>query len=169
MSETEERQAPVVIVDQSRVTRLIVEIALRREGVLCTGFPDGLAVLRALEDPRRASQVKVVILDLKLPEVDGYALTRLLRVSPQLDHVAIVIFTAEKSLVSRLRARLAGATCYLTKPFKQSTFLSAILPYTRQHERPTDQETPDLDSRGDEYHDANAMRAGPATRKRYAS
>jgi twitching motility two-component system response regulator PilG len=165
-----------MIIDPSRVTRVIIDVCLRREDIACLAFADGLTALRTLQDPQVAAQVKVIILELTLSDIDGCALIRLLRVSVRLDQTAIVVLSARSGLVSRLRARLAGANEYLTKPFVQKKFLPVLSSYltpTQEQTRPRDQEpgAPEPRTRGDEYHGASDIHAAEAeaARRRYAS
>ena len=57
------------------------------------------------------------ILDLMMPEPDGFKLTRMLRTDPVFRHTPIIIVTALNDLDSKLVALGSGANDYLTKPF----------------------------------------------------
>ena len=59
----------------------------------------------------------VVISDVMMPEMDGFALTRLLKTTPATDHIAVVLLTARSMHESRLEGLQHGADEYLTKPF----------------------------------------------------
>lgn len=69
------------------------------------------------------------LLDLMMPEPDGFRLCRMLRARPQFRHTPIVIVTALNDLDSRLVAIGAGANSYLTKPFHIDQLLSSIEEY----------------------------------------
>lgn len=166
----------VIIIDSSSVTRVIVDVCLRREDVTCIGFPDGASALHALQaDSELVPRVIVLELSFPSPGIDGYALLRLLRVSPRLDKTAIIVLTSQSWLGSRLRARLAGANEYLAKPFVRKKFLAVIAPYftprqEQAHPRNQEQSVHEPPARGDELHESSSMHPGPADgRVRYAS
>ncbi len=68
----------------------------------------------------------VILLDLRLPDLDGYAVCRLLRLEPQTKHVPIVIITASDDPALNRLAYAAGAQACLTKPFRKEALLAAI-------------------------------------------
>ena len=59
----------------------------------------------------------VVVSDLMMPDVDGHALVRTLRASPQTDFLPIILLTAHTGMDQRLQGLEGGADDYLTKPF----------------------------------------------------
>lgn len=62
--------------------------------------------------------VAILLLDVSMPGVDGLELCRTLRSLPQFCELPIVMLTARDTIFDKVQARLAGATAYLTKPFK---------------------------------------------------
>lgn len=64
-----------------------------------------------------AENPNVFVLDLMMPEPDGFQLCRMLRADPNFQHTPIIIVTALTDLDSKLVAMGAGADDYLTKPF----------------------------------------------------
>lgn len=169
-----EGPASVMVVDPSRVTRTIVDVCLRREDTSSVGFSTGASALQALQaDPQWVPRVIVLELAQLVPGIDGYALIRLLRVSSRLDQTAIVVLTSQRGLVSRARARLAGANEYLTKPFVREQFLSVMFPYLRPRQEQVRsfvqaQRAPHAHTSGDEHHES-AMHPEATGRERYAS
>lgn len=65
----------------------------------------------------RARKPDLFILDLMMPEPDGFKLTRMLREDPEFRRTPIIIITALNDLDSKLVALGSGANDYLTKPF----------------------------------------------------
>lgn len=102
----------LVVDDEEDVTQLI-EFNLRRAGydvsVAHTGV-DGLE--QALSDPP-----DLVVLDVNLPEVDGFALCESLRADPRTMALPIIMLTAFGTTASRAVGMEAGADDYLLKPF----------------------------------------------------
>jgi len=68
-------------------------------------------------DVARALKPDLFILDLMMPEPDGFKLTRMLREDPEFRRTPIIIITALNDLDSKLVALGSGANDYLTKPF----------------------------------------------------
>lgn len=68
----------------------------------------------------------VFVLDLMMPEPDGFQLCRLLRADPNFQRTPIIIVTALTDLDSKLVAMGAGADDYLTKPFHIEELKSRI-------------------------------------------
>lgn len=68
----------------------------------------------------------LVLMDISMPEIDGYELCRMLRLSSALKEVPIVMLTGRDGLVDRIRARMVGATNYVTKPFQPQQLLNVV-------------------------------------------
>lgn len=68
-------------------------------------------------DLANATKPDLFILDLMMPEPDGFKLCRMLRADPNFKNTPIIIITALNDMDSKLVAMGAGANDYLTKPF----------------------------------------------------
>src|SRR5574341_753341 len=82
--------------------------------------PDGPAAL----DVVRASQVDLVLLDIRLPEMDGIEVLE--RIKAIDDGVEVVLVTAVKTVRTAVAAMKLGAFDYLTKPFEEDELLTVI-------------------------------------------
>jgi len=71
--------------------------------------PDGL-------EKARASRPEVVICDIGLPEMDGYAVARAIRADPDLDRLALVALTGYAGRADVAKAKEAGFDAHLAKP-----------------------------------------------------
>lgn len=71
----------------------------------------------------------LILLDVGMPSVDGYQLCRLIRNSSMFKSTPIVMVTGNNSLIDRAKARISGATDYLTKPFTQPELLKIVFRY----------------------------------------
>ena len=117
----------VAVIDDSSVVRIIVETSLRRAGVACTGYQDGVEALRAFKKKKEQNELPdLILLDISLPKLDGFDLLRLLKTRPQFDHTVIVMLSAHDNVLDRIKSRLAGARGYITKPFKTQELLSTV-------------------------------------------
>ena len=68
----------------------------------------------------------LILLDITMPRINGYKLCGLLRGSETCNHTPIIMVTGNKGLIDKARAKLAGATDYLTKPFTQQGLMEVI-------------------------------------------
>lgn len=71
----------------------------------------------------------LILLDVGMPTIDGYQMCRTLRKHSALKTKPIVMVTSHTGLIDRARARLSGATDYLTKPFTQPELLKMVFRY----------------------------------------
>jgi twitching motility two-component system response regulator PilG len=58
-----------------------------------------------------------MLLDVQLPQMDGYQICHVVRRHQDFRHLPIVLLSGKDSLVDRMRGKLAGSTHYLSKPF----------------------------------------------------
>lgn len=68
----------------------------------------------------------LILLDVTMPNLDGYELCSLLRRHPDFKNVPIIMVTGNTGLIDRAKAKLVRASGYLTKPFNQSDLLKII-------------------------------------------
>jgi twitching motility two-component system response regulator PilG len=116
----------VMVIDDSPTVRKIIEVSLKREGFTVASFPDGIEAMRAITTQQLDHIPDLVIIDIDLPKMNGYQLTRYLKSKPAWNNTTIVILSRHSGLVDRLKARLAGAQIYLTKPFTTKTILEVV-------------------------------------------
>lgn len=114
-----------MIIDPSLTIRKIIETSLKREGIEFASYSDGKEALRALTEGRQAAP-DLVILDVGLPNLDGYEVARLLKTKQECSHTIIIMLSRRDRVIDRLKARLAGAKDYITKPFKTQEIISVI-------------------------------------------
>lgn len=74
-------------------------------------------------------QPDLILLDVGMPNIDGYKLCSLIRKYSAFKDTPIVMVTGNKGLIDRAKARMAGATDYMTKPFTQSDLLNMVFRY----------------------------------------
>jgi len=109
----------LLIEDDGRI-RQIVEAGLGARGFSVTSAPDGASGIEVL----RALAVDLVLLDLVLPDVDGFALLAAIRTArPRLPVIAL---TARDDVRSKLDGLDAGADDYVTKPFSLAELAARI-------------------------------------------
>ncbi|MEL6159764.1 MAG: response regulator [Cyanobacteria bacterium J06623_5] len=97
----------------------------------------------AINDPVKAlmqivrSKPDLILLDITMPNLDGYELCALLRRHPRYKRTPIVMVTGNTGLIDRARAKLVRASGYLTKPFTQSDLLKMVFKHlpTKENSR----------------------------------
>lgn len=113
------QQPHILVVEDDPFVREVLEIYLRGEGYQVTLARDGNEMRSVLT----AGPVHLVIMDLRLPGEDGFALTRHLR---EQYAVGIIILTTRNETVDRVVGLECGADDYVTKPFQERELLARI-------------------------------------------
>ncbi len=103
----------VLVVDDSRAQRLLVMPALRNEGWEVVEAEDGL---RALDLLRTTGDFDLVVSDVEMPNMDGFALCAALKRAPATAHVPVILLTHLDGNDAIARGFDAGANDYLAKP-----------------------------------------------------
>jgi two-component system, chemotaxis family, response regulator PixG len=71
-------------------------------------------------------QPDLILLDLNMLGIDGYELCKIIRNNPTFKQTPIIFVTGNKGIVDKVKARLVGASGYLTKPFTRAELLKII-------------------------------------------
>jgi chemotaxis family two-component system response regulator PixG len=100
-------------------------------------MPAGYQVLIILEPMRGFSQLieqkpDLILLDLHLPNADGYSICKFLRETPVFKKTPIIILTARNTEIDRFRAKQVGATDFLAKPPQAKELLQIIQKFVGQ-------------------------------------
>lgn len=109
----------VLVVEDDSVIREALTYNLGKEGYEVQAVGDGAAALQAA----RATPPDLVVLDLMLPELDGFDVTRTLRKET---NVPILMLTARDDEIDRVLGLELGADDYLTKPFSMRELLARV-------------------------------------------
>jgi CheY-like chemotaxis protein len=111
-----------IVIEDDPDARALVAACLRRLGLRvreAASAAEGLAVLAA-------ATPDLICLDVRLPDLSGLALCERIRASPRLGDVPVMFITALAKPADRLRAEVAGADGYLTKPFRAEALTGAV-------------------------------------------
>ena len=113
----------ILVVDDDRMTVTLLEQLLQRNGYTCVlGVTDSRRVL----DTCTNFDPDLILLDLNMPEVDGFAVLEALRSDGSETFLPIVVLTADITEETKARALDAGATDFLVKPVSQTEALLRI-------------------------------------------
>jgi two-component system cell cycle response regulator len=103
----------VLVVDDDAVNRLLLSRGLERDGHRVRAAANGLEALEAL----RHERFDCVLLDVLMPEMDGYHVLEHMRGDPKLRHTPVIMISALEDMESVVRCIEMGAEDYLPKPF----------------------------------------------------
>lgn len=106
-------KANVLIVDDDDDVRLLCRVNLEFEGYRVREAVDGRAALDAVA----AERPDVVLLDVMLPEVDGWTVLASLKEDPETQDLPVVMLTARSLEEDQRKGWSTGAAEYITKPF----------------------------------------------------
>ena len=116
------RPRTILVADDEQDLRRLVVRRLTRAGHDVVEAADGEAAWTALLEHRP----EVAILDVRMPHLDGYTLTRRIRAEESTREVGVILLTASAQESEELTGRAAGADRYLHKPFVPAQLLAAI-------------------------------------------
>jgi class 3 adenylate cyclase len=108
-------RAVALIVDDSNVNRMLLSRHLAGLGIDAREAEDGRSALAALGE--YGSDVAVVLLDVMMPEMDGYEVLAAIKSDESLRHLPVIMISAVDELNSVARCLEMGAADYLPKPF----------------------------------------------------
>jgi putative two-component system response regulator len=112
----------VLVVEDDLTNRALLERLLEREGYRTTTAGDGEAALLAVGE----HAPDLVLLDIGLPRMDGYEVTRRLRSHVRTLTVPIILLTGRTGLEDVVEGLDAGADDFLSKPFRQPELLARM-------------------------------------------
>ncbi|MCP3177645.1 response regulator [Desulfuromonas sp. KJ2020] len=112
----------ILIVEDEESLLKLESILLTSKGYDVTGVTNGQAALDSLaENPS-----DLVLLDIMLPQIDGFEVCRRIKENPQTQHIPVIMLTAKKSREDMARGEKVGADWYITKPFKSVMVIETI-------------------------------------------
>lgn len=115
----------IVCIEDSATVRHAVENILQQHGYEATTIANPLEALGLV------FQLKpdLILCDISMPELDGYEICAMLRKSTAFRQTPIVMLTGRDGFIDRVKARMVGATDYLTKPFGESELRMLVEKY----------------------------------------
>ena len=120
---------PILVVDDDRKIVALVRTYLEREGYRVVVAYDGQEAL----DKAHAESPALIVLDLMLPELDGFEAMRLIRAESD---VPVLLLSARSSLPERIIGLEKGADDYLPKPFSPAELVVRVKAILRRVQQP---------------------------------
>ena len=118
---------PILLVEDNELNRDMLVRRLNRAGLEVISAGNGRQALKLM----LSEQPSVVLMDMNLPVLDGWAASRQAREDERISHIPIIALTAHASEADRLNALEAGCDDYATKPVDFPGLLIKIEKLTR--------------------------------------
>ena len=118
MEETKKQPRILIVDDEEKNFRLIPAILKNLNCVFDRATDGKAAVIRT-----RAFSPDLIFLDIMMPEMDGYAVCKMLKDNPDTRHIPILVMTSLDDKASKIKALEAGASDFLTKPVDSTELL----------------------------------------------
>ncbi|MBD2626568.1 response regulator [Trichormus variabilis] len=123
--QVDKRKRRIVCIEDAIAICETVESILKPQGY------EAISITQPLEALSLVFQLKpdLILCDIAMPELDGYEICAMLRHSRAFRLVPIIMLTGKEGFIDRVRARMIGATDYLTKPFVDTELLMLVEKY----------------------------------------
>ena len=130
---TQEPEATLLVVEDETNIRELLTTSLRFAGFEVHAAPDGRTALQLAGE----HEIDLAVLDIMLPDMDGFSVTRTLRERGA--DLPIVFLTARDSLDDKIKGLTVGGDDYVTKPFSLEEVVARIRAVLRRTRPPTDE------------------------------
>ncbi|WZL71686.1 response regulator [Clostridiaceae bacterium 35-E11] len=119
----EELKKSIIVVEDSITSRTLLKNILENNGYIVKTAVDGLAGWRMI----KSQKFDLVITDVEMPEMDGFALTEIIRHDPEVSEIPVILVTSLESREDKERGVDVGASAYIVKSdFEQSNLLEIV-------------------------------------------
>jgi pilus assembly protein CpaE len=122
----------ILVVDDDLDTLRLVGLMLERQGYQIVAASSGHQALALA----KAELPDLVLLDIMMPDIDGFQVTRQLRADPTTQDMLIIMFTAKGQMEEKLEGFEAGADDYLTKPTQPRELVAHVRAVLKRGKRP---------------------------------
>lgn len=112
----------ILIVEDEESLLKLESILLTSKGYSVTGVADAVSALEQVI----VIKPDLIVLDIMLPGMDGFEVCRIIKQNPETAHIPVMMLTAKKSSQDCERGMAAGASAYVTKPFKSAKIIEII-------------------------------------------
>ena len=127
----------LVVDDEANIIEL-AQMYLEQDGFRVVSALDGLSALEKVE----SQAPSLMVLDLMVPEIDGWEVCRRVRSGSAIPHLPIIMLTARDDDVDKIVGLELGADDYITKPFNPRELVARVKAVLRRAGRPDQTEGP---------------------------
>lgn len=117
-----QKDGKIMIVEDSPSSRHILSYFLQKNGYNVYGARSGKESLSAIAD----FKPDLVVTDISMPDMDGYELTKRLKVDQKLRSIPVIMLTSSTNRGGAIQGLKAGAVDYITKPFDESEMIARL-------------------------------------------
>jgi len=118
----------ILVVEDNQVSRDLVVELLTAAGYIVLEAEDGLGLIERVKRERP----NLILMDLQLPHIDGFTLTRQIKADAETREIPVLAATAYTQPEQKAKALEAGCADYLTKPLDTQAVLSTIARFLGQ-------------------------------------
>ena len=118
----------VMIVEDEKDILQLLKILLEKEGYRVIEAPNGKIAYEKLTDPSNPEKPDLIILDVMMPEMDGYTFETKILESEELSNIPVIVLTA-KTQVRELFELSKNVKAFIEKPFDTKKLLNLIKQY----------------------------------------
>jgi DNA-binding NarL/FixJ family response regulator len=116
------QQKKLLVIDDDPNLTLLVQDYLEFQGYMVKTAGNGIEALKTLED----YSPDLIICDVMMPEMDGYALVETIRHNPQMNWIPVLFLSAKGQSEDRIKGLQKGADIYLIKPFEPEELVAQV-------------------------------------------
>lgn len=116
-------QINILVVDDNPLNREVAEQLLRRCGAIVTSVDDGQRALALLQ---QGGAVDLILMDIQMPNMDGYSTTSHIRQLPHCRDIPVIAMSAHAHELDRERSLACGMVEHISKPFHLEQLIAAI-------------------------------------------
>src|SRR5208283_1965386 len=123
--------ARILVVDDDPTNVEVLTAWLESERSVVSTAADGFEALAKIE----AEKPDIVLLDVMLPEMDGFEVCRRIKSDPATEHIPVIMVTARSDVDDLVKGFEAGADDFVTKPFSGLALMARVRAQLRQKQR----------------------------------
>ncbi|RYY71281.1 MAG: response regulator [Chitinophagaceae bacterium] len=113
----------ILIIDDDERNIFALKAVLTAKGYQCSTAAGGM---QALERLKNEKEISIALVDMMMPDIDGYELMMLIKKMPSLQHIKLIAVTAQAMPGDKEKCLDAGADDYISKPVDVDTLLKIL-------------------------------------------
>lgn len=128
-NETDSPEFSILVVDDAPENVMLLSLILKDLGTVSSALSGREAIDKALENPP-----DLILLDIQMPELDGYDVIRALKEDPKTENVPVIFVTGLSDEGDEEKGLKLGAIDYITKPYKPAVVIARVRNHLRLRE-----------------------------------